>query len=145
TAVPAHFADRHAIDADTFERFFDLIELEGLDDRLNLFHVFALRLRLQDIAFLAAHAQIQPLDLLVFVKCAARKARRKFENDKPGDATTRRTKPPLPSTSPSGLTFRSNPSALRGQHCRQGNPHHMSTSVRGFKSTGLAQVENHMV
>src|SRR6476659_766748 len=37
-AEPFHFADGDALDADRAERFFDLVELEGLDARLDLLH-----------------------------------------------------------------------------------------------------------
>ena len=37
-AMPAHFRDGHAIDADGFESFLDLFHLERLDDRFNFFH-----------------------------------------------------------------------------------------------------------
>src|SRR5258707_777130 len=38
TAEPAHLGYRHSDDSDSCERLLDVVELERLDDRLDLFH-----------------------------------------------------------------------------------------------------------
>jgi len=38
-SVTPHFADGHTVDSDRFERFLDLVKLEGLDDGFYFFHV----------------------------------------------------------------------------------------------------------
>src|ERR1700687_387567 len=41
-SVAANFADCHAVDTDALQCLFDLVEFEGLDDRLKLLHTTSL-------------------------------------------------------------------------------------------------------
>ncbi len=72
--MTAHFADGHAIDADTLQCRFDFFHLEGLHDRFDFFHHHASR----KIPFFAVLAQIETFFLSHRVDPNADQRRRRF-------------------------------------------------------------------
>ena len=83
-AVAADFGDRHAVDADALQRFLDFVQLERLDDRFDFFHMVTPS-ALEDISFLAVHAEIEPSHLLFLGDAQADRGIADLQDDERAD------------------------------------------------------------